>query len=61
MNLLVNDKKIIKKYNEILDKIKSLSKRGFDKKKHCITVNILVLKWKSIMILYIPSLNIKNY
>ena len=32
VNLLVNDKKLLKKYNEIRDKIKSLSKRKFDKK-----------------------------
>ena len=32
VNLLVNDKKLLKKYNEICDKIKSLSKKGFDKK-----------------------------
>ena len=32
VNLLVNDKKLLKKYNEICDKIKSLSKREFDKK-----------------------------
>ena len=32
VNLLVNDKKLLKKYNEIWDKIKSLSKKEFDKK-----------------------------
>ena len=31
-NLLVNDVKLLKKYNEILDKVKILSKREFDKK-----------------------------
>ena len=31
-NLLVNDEKLLKRYNEILDKVKSLSKREFDKK-----------------------------
>ena len=32
VNLLVNDKKLLKKYNQIWDKIKSLSKKEFDKK-----------------------------
>ena len=32
VNLLVNDKKLLKKYNEIWDKIKSLFKKEFDKK-----------------------------
>ena len=32
VNLLVNDKKLLKKYNEIWDKIKSLYKREFDEK-----------------------------
>ena len=32
VNLLINDKKLLKKYNEIWDKIKSLYKREFDKK-----------------------------
>ena len=31
-DLLVNDKKLVKKYNEVWDKIKSLYKREFDKK-----------------------------
>ena len=31
ISLLVNDKKLLKKYNEIWDKIKSLSKKEFDK------------------------------
>ena len=32
VNLLINDKKLLKKYNEIWDKIKSLSKKESDKK-----------------------------
>ena len=32
INLLINDKKIIKKYKEIWDKIKRLCKREFDRK-----------------------------
>ena len=32
VNLLVNNKKLLKKYNEIWDKIKTLSKKEFDKK-----------------------------
>ena len=42
-NLLVNDKKLLKKYNEIWDKINSLSKKE-PIKNHCIPINILVLK-----------------
>ena len=43
INPLVNDKKLLKKYNEIWDKIKSLSKKNLIKN-HCTTINILVLK-----------------
>ena len=32
VNLLINDKKLLNKYNEIWDKIKNLYKRDFDKK-----------------------------
>ena len=30
MNLLVHDKKLLKKYNEIWDKISSILRKGFD-------------------------------
>ena len=43
VNLLACDKKNIKKYNEIWDKIKSLPKKKMIKN-HCIIINILVLK-----------------
>ena len=57
VNLLINDKKLLKKYNEIWNKIKSLSKKEFDKK-NCATINILVLK--SIIMRCIQNLNIKK-
>ena len=45
INLLANDKKLLKKYNGIWDKINSLSKNKFSKEPfHCKIINILMLK-----------------
>ena len=43
MNLLVHDKELLKKYNEIWDKVKDLFKKKFNSKQ-CIMINILKLK-----------------
>ena len=43
INFSVTDKELLKKYNEICDKIKSLYKKECDKNRH-ITINIIALK-----------------
>ena len=55
MNLLFNDKELLKKYNEIWDKISNLLKRGFDREQ--VYDNKLKIKIK----IYDKRININFY